>query len=95
MFDGSVSPGCTSGAEPHTHTPCVVACSARNRALGPSNGSATRSVSIENPVENISVSTTSRASSPAASAMHPARWAKLASRSSHTMSCWTAATFTA
>ena len=37
------------------------ACSSRNCALGPSNGSAIRSVSIEKPVAYISVSTTSRA----------------------------------
>ena len=46
-------------ADPHTHTPRRVACSTRNCALGPSNGSAMRSVSIEKPVANISVSTTS------------------------------------
>ena len=66
----------------------------RNAALGPSGSSATRSTAIENPVENISVSTTSRAPSVAALAIIGASRAKLASRSSHTMSCWSPATFT-
>ena len=41
--------------------------------LGPSSGSAMRSVAIENPVENISVSTTRRAPDPAALAIIGAR----------------------
>src|SRR5262245_55774257 len=49
---------------------------------------------MEKPVVHISVRSTSRAPSSAARATRGARRSKLASRSSQTMSCWTAATFT-
>jgi hypothetical protein len=56
----------------------AAACSRRNCALGPSNGSAIRSVRIENPVVHISVRTTSRASSCDAFATMGASRAKFA-----------------
>ena len=72
--------------------PCSVARAARNRDDGPPSGSPMSAWSVTNPVENVSVSTTSSAPAAAAAATCGARWAKLASRSAHTMSCCTAAT---
>ena len=60
--------------------------------MGPPASSAMRSVAIENPVANISVSTTSRA--PPAAGDHRRECGEVGSGSSQTMSCWTAATFT-
>ena len=85
--------GDSSGSEPPIQMPWAAAWATRNSVLGPSTGSATRSESIVNPTGNISVSSTSRAPAAAAPVMSGATCARVAAPSSHTMSCWMAATF--
>ena len=62
--DGPGAPGACTGIDAHTQTSWRCACSRRNCVLGPSSGSAMRSLAIEKPVENISVSATRRAPLP-------------------------------